>query len=97
MRLEMMRRMNDGWELDGPRTPTQMTMKHAVMPPAWRIAVDLINPVAWFLGSTWPLVMRTLTVSLEPDGRLHRRTTGDIPRRWRQVHKWDMPDGPIES
>ena len=70
-------------------------MRHVVLPPAWRLAVDLINPAAWLFGATWTPANRTLTVKADEEGRLHRRTTGKIPKRWPQDHSWEVPDGPI--
>jgi hypothetical protein len=96
LRSEMMRRMNDEWHLHGKWTSTEMTMRHIVLPPAWRLALDLVNPVAWLLGATWTPAYRTLTIWVDEDGRLQRRTTGRIPRRWPQHHSWEVPDGPIE-
>ena len=97
LRSEMMRRMNDGWVLHGDRTSTEMTMRHIVLPPMWRLAVDLVNPLAWLLGATWTPANRTLTVAADEDGRLHRRTTGKIPKGWPQQYSWEVPDGPIGS
>lgn len=96
IRYEMMRRMNDGWVLHGERTSAEMTMRHIVLPPAWRLAVDLINPFAWLFGVTWTAVYRTLTVRADQEERLHRRTTGKIPKTWPQRYSWEVPDGPIE-
>lgn len=96
LRSEMLRRMNDGWVLHGDRTSTAMTMRHIVLPPPWRLAVDLINPWAWLFGATWTPAYRTLTVAADEDGHLHRRTTGRIPRRWPQHSSWEVPDGPID-
>ena len=84
LRSEMMRRMNDGWDVYGDWTSTEMTMRHVVLPPAWRLAVDLINPLAWLFGVAWTPAYRTLTVWVDEDGRVHRRTTGSIPSRWPQ-------------
>lgn len=96
LRSEMMRRMNTGRVLHGERTSTKMTMRHIVLPPAWRLAVDLINPLVWLFGVTWTEAYRTLIVLADEDGRLHRRTTGKIPNRWPQHYSWEVPDGPIE-
>jgi hypothetical protein len=96
LRSEMMRRMNDGWVLHGDPTSAEMTMRHIVLPPAWRFAVDLINPLAWLFGATWTAAYRTLTVRADEEGRLHRRTTGKIPKSWLQRYSWEVPDGPIE-
>ena len=96
LRSEMMRRMNDGWDVDGERTSTQMTMRHVIPPPVWRMGLELINPLAWLIGGpTWTVEYRTLTVWIDEDGRLHRRTTGEIPRGWPQHHTWEVPDGPV--
>jgi hypothetical protein len=90
--------MNDGWDLYGARTGTEMTMRHALLPPVWRLAVDLINPVAWLLGGpTWTTAYRTLTVWVDEDGRLHRRTTGNVPHGWDQHASWEVPDGPADA
>jgi hypothetical protein len=88
--------MNDGWVLHGDRTSTELTMRHIVLPPAWRLAVDLINPWAWLFGATWAPANRTLTVAADEEGHLHARTTGTIPKRWPQHYSWDVPDGPID-
>ena len=95
MRRELMRRMSDGWGLEGARTRDTMIMTRVVSPPVWRVAVEFLNPIAWFLGPSWPIIVRTLVVSMGDDGELHRRTTGEIPRGWPQSHAWDVPDGPI--
>ncbi|MDR6612927.1 hypothetical protein [Leifsonia sp. 1010] len=58
LREEMLRRMNDGWHLDGEMGSAEMRMLHLVTPPAWRVALELVNPVAWFLGPTYPTVYR---------------------------------------
>jgi len=95
LRSEMMRRMNDGWHLDGDMGSEEMRMVHLVTPPAWRVALELVNPVAWFLGPTYPTVYRTMHVRVDESGRLHRRTMGQIPSGWPQVHAWEAPDGPV--
>ena len=95
LRTEMMRRMNDDWHLDGDIGPTEMWMLHLVMPPAWRIALELVNPVAWFLGPTYPTVYRRMHIWVDEAGGLHRRTTGTIPSSWPQQHSWDVTDGPV--
>lgn len=93
----MMRRMNEGWDLEGERASTEMTMRHIVLPPAWRLALELINPLAWLFGATWTPAFRTMTIRVGDDGRLHRRTTGKIPTSWPQQYSWEHPDGPIEA
>ena len=95
LRKEMMRRMNDDWRLDGDMRPAEMWMRHLVMPPVWRLALDLVNPVAWFMGPTYPTVYRRMHVWVDEAGHLHRRTTGKIPRDWPQLHPWEAPDGPV--
>jgi hypothetical protein len=97
LRTEMIRRMNDGWDVEGEGTATEMTMRHSVSPPAWRLALDMLNPLVWLFGPTWPNVYRTLHVRVDEDGRVHRRTTGRIPAHWPQEHAWEVPDGPVES
>ena len=88
--------MNDGWDLDGKRTSTEMTMRHIVQPPWWRIGLELINPLAWLLGGpTWAEPYLTLRVWVDEDGRAHARTTGSVPGGWPQHHSWEIPDGPI--
>jgi hypothetical protein len=95
LRLEMVRRMSDGWNLI-ERSEFRMTMAHLVQPPAWRMLVELINPVNWLTGGTvtWPTVTRVLNVSVDEDGVLHRVTSGEVPRRWRQRRDWEAQDGP---
>ena len=95
LRVEMMRRMGDGWNLI-ERSEFHMTMARAVQPPAWRVLIELVNPVNWLTGgtATWPTVTRVLNVSVDEDGTLHRVTSGEVPRRWRHRHGWEVPDGP---
>lgn len=88
--------MNDGWALDGDILPSEMWMIHLVLPPAWRVALELVNPVAWFLGPTYPTVYRRMRVWVDEAGQVHRSTTGTIPRGWPQAHPWDAP-GPYVS
>lgn len=45
LRAEMVRRVNDGWDVVGELTPNEMRMVHAVPPPAWRILLELLNPL----------------------------------------------------
>ncbi len=71
-------------------------MRHLVMPPPWRLALELVNPVAWFLAPTYPTVYRRMHVWMDESGQLHRRTTGKIPPNWPQLHSWELPDGPID-
>lgn len=97
LRKEMMRRMNDDWYLEGEIGLTEMWMRHLVPPPIWRLALELVNPVAWFLGPTFPTVHRRMHVWVDEAGHLHRRTTGEIPTDWPQLHSWDVPDGPVDS
>ena len=96
LRKEMMRRMNDGWHLDGDVSSEEMRMRHLVTPPAWRLLIELLNPVAWLLGPTYPTVYRRMHVRVDEGGRLHRRTTGKIPPDWPQSHSWEAPDGPVD-
>ncbi|NYD66757.1 hypothetical protein [Agromyces atrinae] len=85
--------MSDGWGLI-ERTEFAMTMGHLVTPPAWRIALDVINPLAWIIGAgTYPEVFRTLHVTVDEDGTLTRTTTGEIPPRWTNKRSWEVPDG----
>lgn len=95
LRTEMMRRMNDDWHLDGDIRPAELWMRHLVKPPAWRLALELINPVAWFLGPTYPKVYRRMHIWVDEAGQLHRRTSGSIPSEWLQLHPWEAPDGPV--
>lgn len=95
LRSEMMRRMNDGWHLDGERSDTELRMLHLVPPPLWRIALDALNPVAWFLGATYPTVYRRLRVWVDDQGVVRRESQGDIPSRWPQSYPWDVPDGEV--
>lgn len=74
-----------------------MTMRHVVLPPAWRLALDLINPVTWMFGVSWSPAYRTLTVRVAEDVRLYRQTTGKIPSSWPQEYSWEVPDGPVQS
>ena len=97
LRTELMRRMNDDWHLDGDLRAEEMWLRHLVMPPAWRLALDLVNPLAWLLGETYPTVYRRMHVWVTETGDLHRRTTGRIPPRWPQTHSWEQPDGPVTS
>jgi hypothetical protein len=96
LRKEMMRRMNDDWHLDGDLRASEMWMRHLVMPPVWRLALELVNPVAWFLGPTYPTVYRRMHVWVDEAGHLHRRTTGRIPLDWPQLHPWEVADGPVD-
>lgn len=95
LRLEMVHRMNDDWHLDGDPGIEELWMVHLVHPPAWRLLLELVNPIAWFLGPNYPTVQRRLHVWIDDDGLMHRRTTGKVPPPWRQRHSWDVPDGPI--
>lgn len=72
-------------------------MRHVVLPPLWRLAVDLLNPLTWLFGPSWTAAYRTLTVSIDGDGRLDRRTTGVLPKGWPREYDWEVPDGPAES
>jgi hypothetical protein len=92
----MMRRMNDDWHLEGDVRPAEMWMRHLVAPPASRLALELVNPVAWLLGPTYPTVYRRMHVWVDEAGHLHRRTTGKIPPDWPQLHQWEVPDGPVK-
>ena len=87
--------MNDGWDLDGNRGATEVWMVHVVQPPVWRLLLELVNPLSWYTAPTYPSVQRRLHVWIDDEGVMHRRTTGKIPRRWRQRHSWDVPDGPM--
>lgn len=105
LRTELMRRMNDDWHLDGDLRADEMWLRHLVMPPPWRLALEVINPLVWipalltagFLdgGPTYPTVYRRMHVWVTESGDLHRRTTGSIPPRWPQSHSWEVPDGPV--
>ena len=95
LRKEMMRRMNDDWHLDGDLAATEMWMLHLVMPPFWRAALELVNPVAWILGPTYPTIHRRMHVWVDEAGKLHRHTSGTIPPAWPPLHSWDVPDGPV--
>ncbi|GAA1465985.1 hypothetical protein [Microbacterium thalassium] len=97
LRSEMMRRMDDGWHLDGDRRDDEMWMIHLVHPPAWRFLLEFLNPLSWFLSPDHPTAQRRLHVWVDEAGVLHRRTTGEIPPRWRQHHSWEVPDGPIPN
>ncbi|WP_157498363.1 hypothetical protein [Leifsonia sp. Leaf336] len=88
--------MNDGWHLDGDISSEEMRMRHLVTPPAWRLLIEFLNPVAWLLGPTYPTVYRRMHVRVDEGGRLHRRTTGKIPPDWPQSHSWEAPDGPVD-
>jgi hypothetical protein len=96
LRTEMMQRMNDDWHLDGDRRDSELWMVHLVLPPVWRVLLELVNPVAWIFGATYPTVSRRLHVWIDAEGTMHRATTGKIPARWPQSHSWDVPDGPVE-
>lgn len=96
LRKEMMRRMNDDWHVDGDLGASEMWLLHLVTPPLWRLALELVHPLAWILGPTYPTVYRRMHVWVDEAGQLHRRTTGEIPPRWPQLHTWEVPDGPID-
>ncbi|MFF2494089.1 hypothetical protein [Agromyces sp. NPDC058064] len=69
-------------------------MEHDVSPPAWRLLVELINPLYWLGGApTFPIVRRTLHVSVDEQGVLHYRTTGRVPAHWPRGD-WEIEDGP---
>lgn len=93
----MMRRMNDDWHLDGDWRDSELWMVHLVLPPVWRLLLELINPVAWIFGASYPTIYRRLQVWMDAEGAMHRATTGKIPPGWPQRHSWDVPDGPVES
>ena len=94
LRIEMMRRMSDGWNLV-ERSDFQMTMTHVVEPPPWRIALELVNPVAWLAGGpTWAEVIRVLHLRIDDQGTIQRMTTGEVPRTWSRPRKWEVEDGP---
>lgn len=92
MQQEILRRVNDGWDVV-ERTTTQVVFVRAVEPPWWRIALEI--PLAVITGSTTTDdVRRTLTVTFDDDGVIHRRTTGEVPQSWRRARAWEVPDGP---
>jgi len=98
LRREMIRRINEGWDVEGELGATEMTMTHPVRPPAWRILLEFLNPLTWLGGSpVFPVVFRRLHVWADESGQLHRRTTGDLPRGWRLDTTWEVPDGPVQE
>ena len=94
LRVEMMRRMSDGWNLI-ERSEFRMTMAHLVQPPVWRMLAELVNPAMWLTGGTvtWQIVTRVLNVWVDENGTLHRTTSGEVPRRWRRRRSWEVPHG----
>lgn len=97
LRREMIRRIDAGWDIEGGLGVTEMTLTHIVRPPIWRIAVEFLNPLTWLGGPSIPVVTRRLHVWADKTGRLHRRTTGDLPRGWHSDAAWEVPDGPIDQ
>lgn len=93
----MIRRTNQGWDVEGEIGATEMTMTHAVRPPVWRILLELMNPLTWLGGPAIATVTLRLHVWTDETGRLQRRTTGDLPRGWHADPSWAAPDGPVDA
>jgi ABC-type uncharacterized transport system YnjBCD substrate-binding protein len=94
LRSEMIRRMNDGWVVT-ERDAFDLWMVHGVTPPWWRAAIEVLNPFVW-VGGMSPLfdrAQRRLHVTIDEDGAMSHRTTGDIPRSWQREFAWEVPDG----
>lgn len=91
LRTDMMRRMSDGWGLEGEREPFAMTMIHAFPSRWWEVVLAVI------LGGVWaiPPGYRTMRVRVDEEGLIHRTSTGEVPRGLRRsTWPWDMPDTP---
>lgn len=82
--------MNDGWDVLG-RDGRSLVMVHGVDPPWWRLLLEL--PVAFLGGVAIPSVTVRLTVWIDDEGSLWRRTEGEIPRGWRRRFAWWPADG----
>jgi len=88
LRAEMMRRMGDGWFLEGERTAFELTLKHPVPLRWWDIAL------AFTLGGVfaYPGGYRTAHLTIDEDGVIHAITTGEYPPGLRNNFRdWEIP------
>ncbi|UOQ90789.1 hypothetical protein MUN74_07775 [Agromyces endophyticus] len=93
LRGEMLARMNQGWDVV-EQSAFEMTMTHSATPPAWRMLVELVNPIYWLSGApTYPILTRTLRISVDEHGAVHRRTAGELPSHWPRAD-WEVDDDP---
>lgn len=91
---EVRSRERDGWVVID-KSGFEVTLVHHVRPPWWQMLVTLV--LAIFGTAAIASADRYLHIEARNDGKLHRRTTGDVPRGWPRKRRWEVPDGLVAA